>query len=681
MGISCKGYEEQFKALITAIEAGQHACGGTQGGRRSFKFENMWLKMDGFVEMVRQWWNSYLFEGNPSYVLAGKLKALKKDLKIWNEQVVGDVTLQKKSLFQELQGLEGVGEENIRKCQVVAELERLTLMEEISWRQKSRALWLREGDKNTKFFHRMANAHRRFNYIESLSIDGDVSSDQGEIKEHVVGHFELLLEEPYPWRPTIDGLAFEVIDQYSMDWVERPFEEEEVKRVIRNMNKDKAPGPDGFTMAFFQVCWEVVREDVMLVFQEFFSHGRFEKSLNATFIALVPKKAGAREVQDFRPISLVGSVYKILAKTLANRMSTVMEKIISKSQNAFANEGHIQSLKAILLCFEAVSGLKINLAKTEMVAVGEVRNIRGLANILGCGVVSLPLKYLGLPLGASFKAKTIWEGVLEKFERRLAGWKRLYLSKGGRITLMKSILSNLPTYYLSLFPLPASIASRIEKLQRDFLWSGLGDERKFHLVGWENVCSPLRDGGLGVRNVRAFNKALLGKWLWRYNHERGALWKGVVDMKYGSERWGWCSKEGRGTYGVGLWKFIRKGWGSFASNTRLRLGDGSRISFWQDVWLGNTALKDAYPMIFRIAREKEAMVADLRVLNQGTQEWTINLTRDAHDWEVNELVGFLSMLYNITTAATLEDTMVWCPSRKGKFSKKWGNGGPFTSSL
>ena len=74
------------------------------------------------------------------------------------------------------------------------------------------------------------------------------------------------------------------------------------------------------------------------------------------------------------------------------------------------------------------------------------------------------MKYLGLPLGAKFKDKSIWNPILEKMERRLEGWKRLYLSEGGRVTLIKSTLSNLPTYFLSLFPIPASVANRIERL-------------------------------------------------------------------------------------------------------------------------------------------------------------------------------------------------------------------------
>jgi hypothetical protein len=101
--------------------------------------------------------------------------------------------------------------------------------------------------------------------------------------------------------------------------------------------------------------------------------------------------------------------------------------------------------------------------------VGQVPNVPELAGILGCRVASLPLTYLGLLLGAAFKSKLLWAGVVEKMDKRLAGWKRLYLSKRGRVTLIKNTLSSLPTYFLSLFPIPKSVAHRLEKLQRDFL--------------------------------------------------------------------------------------------------------------------------------------------------------------------------------------------------------------------
>lgn len=77
-----------------------------------------------------------------------------------------------------------------------------------------------------------------------------------------------------------------------------------------------------------------------------------------------------------------------------------------------------------------------------------------LAGILGCGVYSLPLKCLGLPLGFSFKAKSIWDGAVEKIKRWLASWKMMYLSKSGGVTLIKSTLSNSSTYFMSLFPFP-----------------------------------------------------------------------------------------------------------------------------------------------------------------------------------------------------------------------------------
>ena len=122
----------------------------------------------------------------------------------------------------------------------------------------------------------------------------------------------------------------------------------------------------------------------------------------------------------------------------------------------------IANLRAILARFGEASGLSINLGKFELVLLGVVNNLEALVGLLGCGQSSLPLKYLGLPLGAKFKDLFIWNPILEKMKWRLASWKRLYISKGGKVTLIKSMLSSLPTYYLSLLHLPRKVAKRME---------------------------------------------------------------------------------------------------------------------------------------------------------------------------------------------------------------------------
>jgi len=106
---------------------------------------------------------------------------------------------------------------------------------------------------------------------------------------------------------------------------------EKLRKVVKGMVGFKASGPDGFSMAFFQACWYVLRVDIMKVFSDFHARGKFEKSLNASFISLILKIPSAIDLKNFRPISLVGGIYKIIAKTLANMLRMVMEKIISKS--------------------------------------------------------------------------------------------------------------------------------------------------------------------------------------------------------------------------------------------------------------------------------------------------------------------------------------------------------------
>ena len=174
------------------------------------------------------------------------------------------------------------------------------------------------------------------------------------------------------------------------------------------------------------------------------------------------------------------------------------------------------------------------MGKSELVQVGGVPSIEMLADILGCKASTLPMKYLGSPLGANFKSKDIWSLIVEKMECRLSGWKRVYLSKGGCLTLLKSILSNSPTYFLSLFPISAIVAKRIEKIQRNFLWGSSEEEFKFHLVNWEQICTPYPNGGLAIRYLRRFNKALFGKWSWRFAVERVAFGRPVVLEKYDS---------------------------------------------------------------------------------------------------------------------------------------------------
>ena len=282
-----------------------------------------------------------------------------------------------------------------------------------------------------------------------------------------------------------------------------------------------------------------------------------------------------------------------------------------------ASREQLLFIRLALSCFQAFMGLKVNVGKSEILLIGMMNNLAALANILHCKVGSLPMKYLGMPLGTSFKIVSIWNPILEKMEKKLSGWKRFYLSKGGRLTLLKSTLSSLPTYFLSLFTIPKAVAARIESIQRNFLWGSFEGSFKYPLVASEKVFLPVELEGLGIRSVASLNQALLGKWLWRFGHKVTNLWRRVISAKYGEGQGGWCTKVCKRTHGCGLWRSIQKGWESFSKHLSFVVGEGTHIRFWHDRWIGDNTLKDLYLELFVCSVAKDACISEVLWLLEG----------------------------------------------------------------
>ena len=199
---------------------------------------------------------------------------------------------------------------------------------------------------------------------------------------------------------------------------------------------------------------------------------------------------------------------------------------------------------------------------------------------------------------------------------------------------------------------------------------GIGDEPKFHLLKWATVCNPIASGSLGIRKVRLFNEALLGKWLWRFGMARAALWRQVIGGKYGCEWGGWCTRPVNGPYGVGLWKYISRGWPSFSRHILYDIRDGSRVKFWQDHWCGETSLAVRYPELFKVCQDNEISVAELMKLDNGVLFCDVSFFRDVHARESEALAGFMDTIYGALVKGFGEDKMCWKLDREKGFLVK-----------
>ncbi|XP_010650408.1 uncharacterized protein LOC104879402 [Vitis vinifera] len=230
---------------------------GLRRGPIPFRFENMWLKAEGVKDLLKLWWEEGSFSGSASFILAEKLKFMKAKLKEWNINSFGRVEYRKNTALEQMEywdAKEKISrlslEELEARNEAKEEYKKWVLLEEITWRQKSREVWLKEGDRNTGFFHKMANAHRKRNNVDRIKINGVWLTEENDIREGIANAFKTLLSNPGEWRPSVSGLQFEMLEPLDANALETPFTEEEVFDALMGCNGDKAPVPDGFSMAF-----------------------------------------------------------------------------------------------------------------------------------------------------------------------------------------------------------------------------------------------------------------------------------------------------------------------------------------------------------------------------------------------------------------------------------------------
>lgn len=196
--------------------------------------------------------------------------------------------------------------------------------QEVFWRQRSKQLWLREGDQNSKFFHASAKSRRKVNQIEVLKDKNgnSVSWDSG-LQETMVEYFtELFKASNTDWSELVAGVETKVSNAQNVQML-APIEEVEVKNALFSMHPDKSPDPDGMSPGFYQKFWHIVSGDIIKLVHNFFSTKKFEDCVTATNIVLIPKKQNPTNMTELRPISLCNVAYKIVSKVLANRLKTV----------------------------------------------------------------------------------------------------------------------------------------------------------------------------------------------------------------------------------------------------------------------------------------------------------------------------------------------------------------------
>ncbi|MFS7968866.1 putative reverse transcriptase zinc-binding domain-containing protein [Helianthus anomalus] len=332
------------------------------------------------------------------------------------------------------------------------------------------------------------------------------------------------------------------------------------------------------------------------------------------------------------------------------------------------------NLRRILRCFYLASGLKVNLSKCSLYGVGvEEPDVVCLANTLQCNAGVLPFKYLGLYVGANMNLVRNWKPIVDLFKSRLSIWKAKKLSYGGRITLLKSVLSSLPTYFFSLYRAPVQVLNQLERIRRIFFWGGSEEVSKMAWMAWENVVVPVEYGGLGFGSLRDANLAMLAKWWWRFKTEKDGLWRRVIWSIHNNSR-SWNTIPAKISI-AGPWKQIYG-----ICSTLLRLGidiskaikgvarSGTEVAFWVDNWVAPEPLQFLFPHLFQLEKHKGCLVAERAHSAPYGTVWGWDWRRQPASAEEISEFQQLNILLQGVSVSTGPDVWVWNLDRSGQFN-------------
>ncbi|CAH9093976.1 unnamed protein product, partial [Cuscuta europaea] len=267
-------------------------------GSKPFKFFNMWLKHESFPSILHENWFMYVM-GNAQFWLVKKLQALKKPLKELNKNAFDHISSKVKDSKKEFKRLHSLlllsplddtlkNDVQVAKKRVLF----LKMAEDAFYRQKAKAIHLIQGDRCTKYFHSIVKKRAAKNSITALKLaNGELTTSMDQVAKEFENFYVNLFGTPVscpPIEPSIITSGTCLGTDQALGLIS-PVLDIEIKNAMFDIGDDKAPGPDGFTSAFFKENWSIVGEDVVEAVRGFFESGRLLKQINHTIIALIPK--------------------------------------------------------------------------------------------------------------------------------------------------------------------------------------------------------------------------------------------------------------------------------------------------------------------------------------------------------------------------------------------------------